>query len=371
MLLALLLLTTQHQHHAAASSWRAEWHGTAFVHYVRTFETRGTYQLGSVNRLMMHASGPAAGGVVRFDFMGSIEPLTLTDRGVPQLLQASFHTSDGTIITDRAHPSPWIMALSASYERALSADLRVSLYGAAIGEPALGPPVYMHRASAEANPVVPLGHHVQDDTHSSYGVITAGVRWQSLYLEGSAFNERQPDGSDHVFYYEGARLDAYATRATIAVGARWSLFGTYGYLPEMTQGHAHGAQHRTGAGAIRTSPTWQVSFVYGANDPIGSVRPRRSLLAEAQRHWPGGHVFFTRAEFVQRTAAELELVGSINTVQDIGALQLGYGRDLLSRGSVTVRLAAHGTVHVVTPQLEPFYGAHLPLAFGVHSQVSW
>ena len=352
-------------------SWRAGWHGTAFVQYVSTFGSRGTYQLGSVNRVMVDAGGPAAGGAVRFDFMGSVEPVTLTERGAPQLLQASFHTSDGTTITDRAHPSPWIMALAATYERMLSADVAVSLYGAAIGEPALGPPVYLHRASADANPVVPLGHHLQDDTHSSYGVITGGVRWRTLHLEASAFNQRQPEGSDHVFYYKGARLDAYSTRATFAVGTAWSLFGSYGYLPEATGGHAHGAQHRIGAGAIRSSPTWQLSFVYGANDLIGSARPRRSLLAEAQRHWPDGNVFFTRAEFVQRTAEELELVGSINTVQDVGALQLGYGRDVLSRGVVTVRLAAHSTVHVVTPQLEPFYGARAPLALGAHAQVSW
>ena len=370
MLLALVLLSTQHQHHASTSSWGAASHGAAFVQYARTFGTRGTYQFGSVNRVMVQAGGPAAGGVVLLDFMASAEPITLTERGAPQLLQAAFHTSDGTTITDRAHPSPWIMALSASYERALSADVAVSLYGAAIGEPALGPPVYLHRASAEANPVVPLSHHLQDDTHSSYGVITAAVRWQALHLEASAFNERQPEGSDHVFYYKGARLDAYSTRATIGAGA-WRLFGTYGYLPEMTQGHAHGAQHRIGAGAIRTSPTWDVSFVYGANDLIGSARPRRSLLAEAQRHWPGGHVLFTRAEFVQRTAEELELNGSINTVQDVGALQLGYGRDLMTRGSATLRLAAHATVHVVTPQLEPFYGDRTLMALGAHAQVSW
>jgi len=367
------LVLVQHELHAAPAStpgWHVGWHGTAFVQYARTFGTRGTYQLGSVNRVMAQAGGPAAGGDVRFDFMGSIEPLTLTDRGVPQLLQASFHTSDGTIITDRAHPSPWIMALSASYERALSEDVAVTLYGAAIGEPALGPLVYLHRASAAANPVVPLGHHLQDDTHSSYGVVTAAVRWQHLHIEASAFNERQPEGTDHVFYYEGARLDSYSARATVAAGAGWSLFGTYGYLPAMTQGHAHGAQHRIGTGAILTSPTWLVTFVYGANDPIGGARTRRSVLVEAQRLWHGGHLFFTRAEFVQRTAEELELVGSINEVQDVGAVQLGYGRDVW-RGAVTVGVGAHATVQVVTPQLEPFYGARMPLAFGVHSQVSW
>ena len=356
--------------HAAQPGWHIAWHGTAFVQYARTFETRGTYQFGSVNRAMVQAGGPAAGGVVRFDFMGSAEPLTLTKRGVPQLLQASFHV-DGETITDRAHPSPWIMELAGSYERAWGTDGAVSVYAAAIGEPALGPPVYLHRASAAANPVVPLGHHLQDDTHSSYGVVSAGVRWQSLHVEASAFNERQPENANTVFYYDGARLDAYAGRATIAAGAGWSVFGSYGYMPEMTAGHSHGAQHRIGAGAIRTSPAWSFSAVYGANDPVGSDRPRRALLFEAEHHSSGGGVLFGRAEFVQRTAEELALVGSINAVQDVGAVQLGYGWNVLARGRVTTRLGAHATLDVVTPQLEPFYGTGTPLSLGVHAQVSW
>lgn len=64
-------------------------------------------------------------------------------------------------------------------------------------------------------------------------------------------------------------------------------------------------------------------------------------------------------------------MGSINAVQDVGALQLGYGRSVLSRGRVSTRLGAHATVHVVPPQLEPFYGARAPLALGLYAQVSW
>lgn len=319
---------------------------------------------------MVRAGGPAAGGVLRLDLMASAEQLTLSHRGVPQLLQVAFE-HDGETITDHAHPSPWIMTLSGSYEHAVARDFAFSLYGAAIGEPALGPPVYMHRASAAANPVVPLGHHAQDDTHSSYGVVTAGLRWQRVQLEASAFNDRQPDNSETVLAYDGARLDSYSGRATIAVGARWSVFGSYGYMPALTGGHAHDAQHRVGVGAILTSDTWSVSVVHGANDPIGGARPRRTLLAEAERRWPGGHVLFTRAEFVQRTAEELALVGSINAVQDVGALQAGYARDVMSRSGVMLRLGAHATVNVVPPQLEPFYGARTPLALGAHAQVSW
>ena len=111
--------------------------------------------------------------------MGSAELLTLGARGAPQLLQAAFH-ANGEMVTDHVHPSPWLMELAGSYDAVLSEDLAVSFYAAAIGEPVLGPPVYLHRASATANPVVPLGHHLQDDTHSSYGVLSYGMRWPGV-----------------------------------------------------------------------------------------------------------------------------------------------------------------------------------------------
>ena len=344
--------------------------GTAYLQYVRTFDTRGTYQFGSVNRVMVEAGAPWANGVVRAHLMASAEPLTLTDRGAPQLLQVAF-MSGGTTITDHAHPSPWIMELAASYERPLSGGIAVSLYGAAIGEAALGPPAYQHRASAATNPVEPLGHHAQDVTHSSFGVVTFAVRRRGLRLEASAFNDRQPDEPGSVFFYRGARLDAYAARATLAVGKAWSLFWSYGYLPATSGGHSHDSQHRVGVGGVHDTPTWSLTLVYGANDPVGNLRPRPTVLAEAERRWNDRHVVFARAEYVERTAEELSLVGSVSATQPIGALQLGYARAVARRGGTAARLGAYATVNGSPAQLEPFYGSRTPFGIAAFAQLSW
>ena len=53
------------------------------------------------------------------------------------------------------------------------------------GEPALGPPVFMHRLSAMDDPDAPLGHHYQDATHITFGVATLGFRLSNVKLEGS------------------------------------------------------------------------------------------------------------------------------------------------------------------------------------------
>ncbi|HXO86117.1 MAG TPA: hypothetical protein VN803_11405, partial [Gemmatimonadales bacterium] len=245
LLLTRGLVAQGHAHHGG-DEWRPSLEVTAYLQYLHSSGLRGAEQLGSVNRVMAHIGGAGLGGTIRLRAMGSAEPLTLTDRGAPQPLQVSF-TSGGATITDRSHPSPWLMELAASYERAIGGGMSVSLYGAAIGEPALGPPLYAHRASAAANSAVPLGHHSQDVTHSSFGVVTVGVSRGTVQLEFSAFNDRQPEEPSTVFYYDGARLDSYAARATVGMkgGARLSAF--YGYLPAAGGGHHHDALHRFGA----------------------------------------------------------------------------------------------------------------------------
>ena len=370
MLFAQTVLAQHHEMHTMSKSgWQAAFAGTAFVQYVQTFDTRGAYQFGSVNRVMLHATGPGAGGTVGLHVMGSAELLTLGARGAPQLLQAAFH-ANGEMVTDHVHPSPWLMELAGSYDAVLSEDLAVSFYAAAIGEPVLGPPVYLHRASATANPVVPLGHHLQDDTHSSYGVLSYGMRWPGVQLELSAFNDRQPEEVGPVFYYDGARLDASAGRATISAGKGWSLFGTYGYMPATTGGHAHDAQHRIGVGALRDAKPWSLSIVYAANNPVGAAGPRHSLLAEGQWEGADRSALYFRVEYVQRTAEELALVGSISAIQDIESMQVGYSRALASRGTVVGRLGAHITVDLVGLQLEPFYGMATPFGIAVYGELT-
>jgi hypothetical protein len=65
-------------------------------------------------------------------------------------------------------------------------------------EPALGPVTCMHRQSESENPEAPLGHHLQDSTHTSFGTVTTGfvlnfAKSALLKVEGSAFNGHKPN----------------------------------------------------------------------------------------------------------------------------------------------------------------------------------
>ena len=43
------------------------------------------------------------------------------------------------------------------------------------GEPAFGPPAFMHREAILDSPEAPISHHWFDSTHITFGVITAGM----------------------------------------------------------------------------------------------------------------------------------------------------------------------------------------------------
>ncbi len=77
---------------------------------------------------------------------------------------------------------------------AIGRGYSLTLAGAPVGEPALGPVTFMHRASAFENPTAPLAHHTLDSTHIAMGVLTAGHRHgHDGRSEGSIFHGGEPD----------------------------------------------------------------------------------------------------------------------------------------------------------------------------------
>ena len=178
--------------HRQAGQWTLMAHGNAFLQYLYESGDRGSDQAGSINWLMGMADRPIGSGHLGFRGMISLEPWTIRGCGYPDLL-ATGEECRGTAIHDRQHPHDVFMELAATYDRPLSGNVRLQLYGGPVGEPALGPTAFPHRTSAMSNPLAPITHHWFDATHITYGVVTAGVygaRWKG---EASVFNGREPD----------------------------------------------------------------------------------------------------------------------------------------------------------------------------------
>ena len=142
-------------------------------------------------------------------------------RGYPLLLAAG-ETADGvTPLVDRQHPHDLFMELSATYAWQAGEGSSAFVYAGLPGEPAFGPPAFMHRPAAMMSPEAPITHHWLDSTHISFGVVTAGWvqgRWK---LEASQFTGREPD--EDRYDIERPRMDSTALRASWNPGDNWSL----------------------------------------------------------------------------------------------------------------------------------------------------
>jgi hypothetical protein len=353
-------------YHASVGRWTLMVHGSAFLQYNRQFGTRADNQLGSVNWVMVVAQRPAAGGTVRFRAMGSAEPVTLTSRGYPQLLQVA-EPYRGGILTDRQHPHDLMSELSVGYEHAVGSKIAASLYAGPVGEPALGPVSYLHRPSAAYDPATPLGHHTQDFTHTSFGVVTLGAFTRQLRIEASAFNGAHPD--DVRTDFDAVRLDSYAARLSCNPGPQWSVAAWFGHVAATGGAHAHGALDRFGASVLHSRGTWSTALVYGADLPTGAGHPLNTLLLESTLELGEANALYGRAEYVRRTAADLALVGSVSREVDIGAASLGAERRLWHSARVAIGLGARGTLNLVPEELRLFYGSHTPMGVVAYLQV--
>src|SRR5579871_4990187 len=101
--------------------------------------------------------------------VGKAESVTSPHPGFPELFQTG-ETYHGEPLVDHQHPHNVFAELAAYYTLPISEKVTWELYGGPSAEPALGPVTYIHRASATEDPLAPLSHHLQDSTHTSFGV---------------------------------------------------------------------------------------------------------------------------------------------------------------------------------------------------------
>jgi hypothetical protein len=343
--------------------WELMAHGFVFAQYDNQNGPRGNDQIGSLNWGMLMASHELAGGHFQARTMLSLDPATVTARGYPLLLQTgeAYH---GQPLHDRQHPHDFFMELGALYQREFNNRLAWSIYAAPSGEPALGPVAFMHRPSAMDNPSAPLSHHWQDATHVSFGVITGGIfnkRWQ---LEASAFNGREPD--EHRWNFDTIRLDSYSSRITLNPSANWSLSAGMGYLRSPEALHPNESMHRFTASILNgrklgESGQTATAAIWGANRGGGGLATTHSALLENETIFDTKNTFFGRAEFVQKTGEDLALSAASAATFNVGALQLGYIREIARGRWATLGLGGSATLNVVPKSLEAAYGSRTPM----------
>jgi hypothetical protein len=316
---------------------------------------------------MLMAMHSLWGGMLHLHGMMSAEPATIGSEGYPLLLQSgeSYH---GETLHDRQHPHDLFMETAAIYEHALARDLALSLYVAPVGEPAIGPVAFPHRSSAASDPLAPLGHHWQDATHITFGVLTLGIFSRTWRAEASIFNGREPD--EHRTNFDLRRLDSYAGRFSYNPDANWSYSASAAFLASPEVLHPDESVHRYSASVMHTRllgsrGEWSSSLIYGSNAVSGAALANSALI-ESNVDLDGVNTIFGRAEFVQKSAQDLAVGSELESQRyDVGELTLGFSREVMRSRGLTLGASVLGTLNVVPESLEGVYGTRFPKGYAL------
>ncbi|WP_234024838.1 hypothetical protein [Tsuneonella amylolytica] len=346
-------------------------HGFVWPVYTDQTGPRGDDKFYVQSMGMATLNGEFAGGRWMARTMMSLEPAMRHD-GYPNLF-ATGEVAYGEPLVDRQHPHDLFMELAGRVDFDIADGTTAFLYGGPVGEPALGPSSFMHRASARYNSEAPITHHWFDSTHITYGVVTAGVAARRFQLEGSAFRGREPD--EFRWNIETPKLDSWSVRASFAPSDALMFQASYGFLKSPEELHADENEKRTtasvhynnGRGLSATGAFSAKKLVEA--DGSGSEPVLTAWLGEVNYDITDHHTVFGRIENVRN--AEL-FPDHSDPLHDrsfrVTKFQAGYAYRL-PLGPVNLALGGTVSAFAKPDMLDSYYGKN-PMGYTVFARFS-
>jgi hypothetical protein len=367
----LLVFATPSLH--AQSQWIASVAGSGFATYTHQSSLRGSDDTAAWGWVHGAFGRSFARGSLTADAMLTLDPLVQGDCGYSRLMAGWALCSDAPL-EDRTHPQPFVMRLGVRAERAIG-PARLALDGALVGDPPLGVPSYMHRASAAADPVMPMTMAELTPAHAVGGVLTVGAAVGPLEVEASAFNGG--GGAADRWDLALGGLHSWAARLRWRPTAGLALYGGFGEL-EASEGH------HEGGGAMRVESAgveWRgmvgaqlevAATLAGAQRTHGEHTERAGLLEGLAR--VGRQTLFARVERTDRSLVGLQVVdhpdGSHDHLMtflpyDVGEASVGYSLRAFERWGTGLSIGGrYGLAHV-SSLLVHGYGAQTAHTFSV------
>ena len=343
-------------------------HGAIMPRYTNIGSQRGDRRFDAPNWGMAMFSHPLdSQSQLGLRGMFSLDPITEGGYGYPLLFQTgeSWHHQP---LHDRQHPHDLVSELAATYSHLLGGGKSAYFYAGYPGEPALGPPTFMHRLLAYDLADAPIGHHWQDATHITFGVATAGLNFGSkVKVEASDFTGREPD--ENRYSFDKPRFDSYSGRVSFNSDADNAYQVSYGFIKNAEGDGAD--QHRITASWLYDKPlgedaNFTTALVWGQNN-LNTEGKTNSYLAEAD-YQRGRNTFFTRIENIQKSGHELVLPEAELRGRkfDLGAYTAGYVRDLTHGTGIDTGLGFAVTADTHPAALNADYGGGTPLSFQIY-----
>ena len=331
--------------HLMEGAWMVMIHGLLNGVYDQQNGPRGADKSFASGMFMVMAKRQLSDSTT-LQLRGMLSPDPLMGPAGYPLLLATGETADGkTPLVDRQHPHDLFMELSASLSHKLSDQDSVFVYAGLPGEPAFGPPAFMHRMSIEDSPEAPITHHWLDSTHISFGVLTAGAVHGDWKLEASAYNGREPD--QHRYDIETGALDSTAVRLSWNPTANWSLQASWADEISPEQLEPGVDQHKVSASAIYTVPFgdhgwWSSTAAWGRRSSEGTDLD--AWVLESALKPNAAWTIFGRAERVDNDELTPAIGGHHGPVFTVGKVSLG-------RSAIDIGLLTFGRRRGVRCQL--------------------
>ena len=344
-----------------SGDWTLMAHGVLNLVADRQSSRRGDDKLFASGMLMGMARRSLGNGTLQL--RGALSPDPLMGKSGYPLLLASGETANGVDhLIDRQHPHDFFMELSGSVSQNIGSRSSAFIYAGLPGEPAFGPPAFMHREAVMDSPEAPITHHWLDSTHISFGVVTAGVVLDRFKAEVSRFNGREPD--QHRWNIETGPLDSTALRLSWNPTDEFALQGSWGHFVEPEQLEPGVDQKRWSASALyarEIAPGWKLAgtLAWGRKtiEHHGERLRDDAFVAEASvKH--GGWTLFGRGEVTENR--ELVDNGEHGEAFRVGKVSLGAVRDFRIADHLSLGLGGLFAVNFVPNGLAPLYGSHNP-----------
>jgi hypothetical protein len=387
--------------HKSIGNWSLMFQGQLFAVHTNQTGPRGREKFFASNWFMPMASRRVGRGTFTIRSMFSLDPATVTHGRYPLLFQEG-ETWKGVPILNGQHPHDFVMELGAAYQYRLGERTTVQIYGGPRGEPALGPPAFLHRVSQSENPMAVLGHHFQDSTHIANNVISAGISHGPATFEISGFHGREPD--EKRWGLEGGAIDSLSARITLSPTPRWTGQFSIGRINNREATHPFRDSFRQTASVTYVRPHatgyWASTILWGRNHDLaftqlpvtstgadaaaskggisapGAKRFHRVLVptripgqiynsygAESTLLWKNRNWFWGRAELADKDSLLLFREEPLVTLVEeqrytrVRAFTMGYSRELPAPAPmIRPALGSQITINHSPPNLAAIYG---------------
>ncbi|NWG52383.1 MAG: hypothetical protein HXY28_01550 [Hydrogenophilaceae bacterium] len=340
-----------HGAHAAHGDWRFMSHALLNAVYDWQGGPRGGEKAFVAGMIMGAARRDFDnGGALTLRAMLSPDPF-MGRSGYPLLLAAGETANGVDPLVDRQHPHDLFMELSASYAQRVDARSSFFVYAGLPGEPAFGPPAFMHRPAAIDSPEAPITHHWLDSTHITFGVATLGYVNGAWKIEGSRFRGREPD--EERYDIETGALDSTALRLSYNPSPRWALQLSWADVKSPEQLEPEDDETRWSASALYSRPlgagVFSMTAAFARKD--GHHGASDAALFEAALQPDDRWTLFARGEWIETSE-----LGAGDGNEDVARASLGALHDWRVGDNVRLGVGALYQRAFVSEALAPSYG---------------